>query len=74
MVDLLERGDPARSHGSINLVGRASRLLRPLKRGVFRSDADLQAAIRFLEEHNQKSQAFTWTADQTKSSPPLPKR
>jgi hypothetical protein len=37
---------------------------RGLKRGVFRSVADLQAAInRFLEEHNQHSQPFTWTAD-----------
>src|SRR6202020_2777410 len=37
---------------------------RGLKRGVFRSVADLQAAInRFLEEHNQLSKAFTWTAD-----------
>ena len=37
---------------------------RRLKRGVFRSVADLQAAInRFLEEHNQQSKAFTWTAD-----------
>ena len=37
---------------------------RRLKRGVFRSVADLQTAInRFLEEHNQKSQPFTWTAD-----------
>ena len=37
---------------------------RRLKRGVFRSVADLQAAInRFLEEHNQKSQPYTWTAD-----------
>ena len=37
---------------------------RRLKRGVFRSIADLQAAInRFLEEYNQKSQPFTWTAD-----------
>ncbi len=32
---------------------------RRLKRGVFRSVADLQAAInRFLEEHNQQSQAL----------------
>ncbi|MGA8447852.1 MAG: IS630 family transposase, partial [Roseiarcus sp.] len=38
-----------------------------LKRGVFRSVADLQAAInRFLEEHNQQSQPFTWTADPDK--------
>ena len=40
---------------------------RRLKRGVFRSVADLQAAInRFLEEHNQLSKAFTWTADPDK--------
>jgi hypothetical protein len=32
---------------------------RRLKRGVFHSIADLQAAInRFLAEHNQKPQAF----------------
>ena len=37
---------------------------RRLKRGVFRSVADLQATInRFLEEHNQQSRPFTWTAD-----------
>jgi transposase len=40
---------------------------RRLKRGVFRSVADLQAAInRFLEEHNQLSKASTWTADPDK--------
>ena len=40
---------------------------RRLKRGVFRSVADLQAAInRFLEEHNQLSKAFTWTANPDK--------
>jgi transposase len=40
---------------------------RRLKRGVFRSVADVQAAInRFLEEHNQQSQPFTWTADPDK--------
>ena len=45
--------------------GFATLTKRRLKRGVFRSVADLQAAInRFLEEHNQKSQPFlTWTAD-----------
>ena len=33
---------------------------RRLKRGVFRSVVDLQAAInRFLEDHNQQSQPFT---------------
>ena len=32
---------------------------RRLKRGVFRSVADLQAAInRFLDEHNQQSRPF----------------
>jgi hypothetical protein len=37
---------------------------RRLKRGVFRSIFELQATInRFLEEHNQKSQPFKWTAD-----------
>jgi len=40
---------------------------RRLTRGVFRSAADLQAAInRFLEEHNQQSKPFTWTADPDK--------
>src|SRR3984957_5285422 len=40
---------------------------RRLKRGVFRSVAEIQAAIkRFLEEHNQLSKAFTWTADPDK--------
>ena len=40
---------------------------RRLKRGVFRSVADLQAAINhFLEQHNQKSQPFAWTADPDK--------
>ena len=40
---------------------------RRLKRGVFRSVADLQAAInRFLEEHNQQSTPFTWIADPDK--------
>ena len=40
---------------------------RRLKRGVFRSVADLQAAInRFLEEYNQQSKPFAWTADPNK--------
>ena len=40
---------------------------RRLKRGVFRSLADLQAAInRFLEEHNTKSKPFIWKADPDK--------
>ena len=40
---------------------------RRLKRGVFRSVVDLQAAInRFLEDHNAESKPFTWTADPNK--------
>ena len=40
---------------------------RRLTRGVFHSVADLQAAInRFLEQHNQQSRPFTWTADPNK--------
>ena len=40
---------------------------RRLKRGVFRSVADLQAAInRFLGEHNGEAMPFTWTADPDK--------
>src|SRR6202030_1756396 len=40
---------------------------RRLKRGVFRSVADLQAAInRFLEEYNQQSKPCAWTADPNK--------
>ena len=38
--------------------------LRCLKRGVFRSIVELQAAIsRFLEEANRDPKPFTWTAD-----------
>jgi transposase len=37
---------------------------RRLKRGVFCSVVDLQAAInRYLAEHNQKPKPFVWTAD-----------
>jgi transposase len=44
---------------------------RRLKRGVFRSIVDLQAAInRYLREINDNPKPFTWTADPTKSSPP----
>ncbi len=40
---------------------------RRLKRGVFHSIVDLQAAInRFLVEHNQQPKPFTWTADPDK--------
>ncbi|MGH8387552.1 MAG: IS630 family transposase [Pseudomonas sp.] len=40
---------------------------RRLKRGVFHSVVDLQAAInRFVDEHNAKPKPFTWTADPDK--------
>ncbi|MDP6699818.1 MAG: IS630 family transposase, partial [Candidatus Latescibacteria bacterium] len=40
---------------------------RRLKRGVFHSVADLQAAInRFIAETNQKPKPFVWTADPDK--------
>ena len=40
---------------------------RRLKRGVFRSVADLQAAInRFLDNHNAQSKSFQWVADPDK--------
>ncbi len=40
---------------------------RRLKRGVFRSVVDLQAAInRFLDEHNAHSKPFHWAADPDK--------
>jgi hypothetical protein len=40
---------------------------RRLKRGVFRSVVDLQAAInRFLAETNAEPKPFTWTADPDK--------
>ena len=40
---------------------------RRLKRGVFRSVVDLQAAInRFLEDHNAHSKPFEWVADPDK--------
>ena len=40
---------------------------RRLKRGVFRSIVDLQAAInRFLKETNAEPRPFTWTADPDK--------
>jgi hypothetical protein len=40
---------------------------RRLKRGVFRSVVDLQAAInRFLAETNHEPKPFIWTADPDK--------
>src|SRR3981081_3639091 len=48
--------------------GFFDKLSRPrLKRGVFRSLADLQAAInRFVNETNEDPKPFTWTADPNK--------
>jgi transposase len=37
---------------------------RRLRRGVFRSIVDLQAAIkRYIAEHNSAPRSFVWTAD-----------
>ena len=45
----------------------ATRTKRRLKRGVFRSVADLPAAInRFLNDHNAQSKPFQWVADPDK--------
>jgi hypothetical protein len=44
---------------------------RRLKRGVFRSVVDLQAAInRVLDDHNANSKPFQWVAAPAKPSPP----
>jgi hypothetical protein len=46
---------------------------RRLKRGVFRSIVELQAAInRYLAEHNQAPRPFTWTAPPMRSSTASP--
>jgi transposase len=43
---------------------------RRLKRGVFTSIADLQAAVnRYLAEHNHDPKPFVWTADPKRTSP-----
>jgi hypothetical protein len=45
-------------------LARAKLTKRRLKRGVFKSIVDLQAAInRFLAETNDDPRPFTWTAD-----------
>ena len=42
----------------------ASLTKRRLRRGVFRSVVDLQAAInRYISEHNAEPKPFVWTAD-----------
>ena len=61
-------------HADLGLVAQRGRgllrhtlTLRRLKRGVFRSGADLQAAInRFLDDHNAQSKPFQWVADPDK--------
>jgi hypothetical protein len=48
----------------LNLVERlfAELTNRRLRRGIFRSIADLQAAInRYLREHNRAPKPFVWT-------------
>ncbi len=48
-------------------VHKRSLSKRRLKRGVFHSVVDLQAAInRFLAKHNQQPKPFSWTADPDK--------
>jgi hypothetical protein len=50
------------SASSVQRIWRAQG--RRLKRGIFRSLVDLQAAInRFLEETNDNPKPFVWTAD-----------
>ena len=69
----------ARTPSAMDAPSPRHRLLAQRRRGLSqpsqsagssaapRSVADLQAAInRFLEEHNQLSKAFTWTADPDK--------
>jgi transposase len=61
------------SASSLNAVAGffAKLTKRRLKRGVFRSLVELQAAInRFLNETNDNPKPFVWTADPTASSPP----
>src|SRR4029453_16612089 len=63
-------GTLAAAGGRISMDGRARWIAtltkRRLKRGVFRSLADFQAAInRFLDEHNTQPTPFRWTADPT---------
>lgn len=69
--DPLRRAERARWHGgrAFNAVEGffAKFTMRRLKRGVFFSVADLQAAIsRFLADHNGQAKPFTWTADPEK--------
>ena len=52
--------------------GLASLTKRRLKRGVFVSVVDRQAAInRFVDEHNTRPKPFTWTANPDKIIRPV---
>ena len=43
---------------------------RRIRRGVFKSNVDLQAAInRYLAEHNANPKPFIWTSQPRTSSP-----
>ena len=73
----LERHDPFTFHFTptscswLNAVeGFFAKLSkRRLKRGVFHSVVDLQAAInRFLADHNNQPKPFTWTASSQQSN------
>ena len=56
---------PVLKVGSEGFFAKLTR--RRLKRGVFLSVVDLQAAInRFVVEHNTEPKPFTWTADPNK--------
>jgi hypothetical protein len=60
----IARQDPALARPALATAKLAK---RRLKRGVFRSIVDLQAAInRFLDEANQDPKPFIWTADPDK--------
>jgi hypothetical protein len=53
----------SRSRGSINLVGGASRLLRPRKRGVFDPSPTCKPRDPLSRRTQSEIAAFTWTAD-----------
>ena len=65
-------GVPLHAHTSASWLNAvegffATLTKRRLKRGVFVSVVDLQAAInRFVAEHNAESKPFMWTADPDK--------
>jgi hypothetical protein len=62
----IEKFDPIeRGRGAEGFFATLSK--RRLKRGIFRSVVDLQAAInRFLDDHNAHCRPFQWVADPNK--------